>query len=63
MAHARRYFADIVKVHQTPGLAHEAIKFFKALYALEREITTLSIENRYDMRQEKSQPILDTFKG
>ena len=62
MAHARRYFADIVKVHKTPGLAHEAIKFFKALYTLEREMKDCSIEDRYHRRQEKAQPILDTFK-
>ena len=62
MAHARRYFADIVKVHKTPGLAHEAIKFFKALYALERDVKDVSIEERYQIRQEKSKPILDTFK-
>lgn len=62
MAHARRYFADIVKVHKTPGLAHEAIKFFKALYTLERDMKDCSIEDRYQRRQEKSQPILDTFK-
>jgi len=31
MAHARRKFADIIKIAKTNGLAHEAIKFFKAL--------------------------------
>jgi transposase len=62
MAHARRYFADIVKMHTTPGLAHEAIEFFKALYTLEHDIKGLSCDERYHIRQEKAQPILETFK-
>jgi transposase len=62
MAHARRYFADIVKVHQTPGLAHHAMKFFKALYKVERRIKYESIEKRYALRQEKSIHILKQFK-
>ena len=64
MAHARRYFADIVKanVHKKPGLAHQAMKFFKALYKVERRIKHESIEKRYAVRQEKSVHILTQFK-
>jgi len=62
MAHARRYFADIVKTAKTPGLALEAIQFFKALYKIEREAKALSFEDRYKIRQEKAQPILTEFK-
>lgn len=51
MAHARRRFADIVKTHQKPGLAHQAMKFFKALYK-ERRIKDASIDQRYAVRQD-----------
>jgi transposase len=63
MAHARRYFADIVKVQQTPGLAHEAIQFFKALYTIEQDIKNCSIDVRYQIRQEKAESILKDFKA
>jgi len=63
LAHARRYFADIVKVHKTPGLAHEAIQFFKTLYAIEQDIKDLSVEARHQIRQEKSNPTLKDFKA
>jgi transposase len=62
MAHARRYFADIVKTAKTPGLALEAIQFFKALYKIDREAKTLSFDERHNLRQEKARPILTEFK-
>ena len=62
MAHTRRYFADIVKTNKTPGLAHQALKFFKALYKIERQIKHESIEKRYEVRQKKSRRILNCFK-
>lgn len=38
-AHARRKFADIVKVNKNkPGKAHMAIKFIAKLYAIEKEV-------------------------
>lgn len=63
MAHARRYFADIVKTNKTPGLAHEAMGFFRALYEIERDIKTDSIEARYEARQQQAMPILTKFKA
>jgi transposase len=62
MAHARRRFADIVKTHKTPGLAHQAMKFFKALYKIERRIKNDSIEKRYAARQDRSTHVLKQFK-
>jgi transposase len=64
MAHARRKFTDIVKIAKTNGLAHEAIKFIKALYKIEKEAreANLSPENRFRLREEKSTPILTSFK-
>jgi transposase len=62
MAHARRRFADIVKVHKKPGLAHQAMKFFKALYKIERRIKTDSIDQRYAVRQARSKHVLNQFR-
>jgi transposase len=63
-AHARRPFAELVKAHKTPGLAHEALKLYRKLYAVENEArdNQLTPEARYQLRQEKSIPILDAFK-
>jgi transposase len=64
MAHARRKFADIIKIAKTNGLAHESIKFFKALYKIEKEAreTNLSSHGRFTLREEKAKPILTLFK-
>lgn len=64
MAHARRPFAELVKLTKTPGLAAEAIKFFKKLYAIEKEAreNNLSNEARYALRQDKAPLILKAFK-
>jgi transposase len=63
-AHARRPFAELAKLSKTPGLAHEALKFYRKLYAVEKEAreTNLSAEARFKLRQEKSFAILDAFK-
>ena len=37
-AHARRKVFEVAKSHKTPGLAHEALRFIGALYAIESEI-------------------------
>ncbi len=65
MAHARRKFADIIKITKSNGLAHEAIRFFKALYKIEKEARekNLSTFDRFLLREEKSAPILDAFKA
>jgi hypothetical protein len=64
MAHARRKFADIIKISKTNGLAHEAIKYCKALYRIEKEARAgnLSAQERHALRDEKSRPILASFK-
>ena len=63
-AHARRPFAELVKANKTPGLAHEAIKFYRKLYAVEKEAkdNNLAAEERYQLRKKKSMPLLETFK-
>lgn len=64
MTHARRKFADIIKITKTNGLAHEAIKFFKALYKIEKDARedNLSAQDRFALREEKSRPLLILFK-
>ncbi len=64
MAHARRKFADIIKIAKTNGLATEALKFIRTLYTVEktaREKNMLA-EERYHYRQEKSVPLLTAYK-
>ncbi len=63
-AHARRPFAELAKSNKNLGLAHEALKFYRKLYAIEKEArdNELSAEARYQLRLEKSVPILTGFK-
>jgi len=63
-AHARRNFADLVKISKTPGLAQQGIIFYKKLYKIEKHArdNKLSPDERYEIRKEKSKPILDAFK-
>lgn len=64
MAHARRKFADIIKISKTNGFAHDAIKFFKALYKIEKDAREAisSPSARYALRDENAKPILIAFK-
>jgi transposase len=64
MAHARRKFEPIAQSTKGKGLAKEALRFFKALYKIEREAKEqqLSPERRHALRLEKSLPLLTTFK-
>lgn len=63
-AHARRPFAELVKLSNASGLAADALKFYRKLYAIEKEAreNNYSSERRYQLRNEKSAPILDAFK-
>ena len=63
-AHARRPFAALAKLANSPGLAHEALQFYRKLYAVEDSArkNNLSPEARHRLRQEKSQPLLAAFK-
>lgn len=63
-AHARRKFEAVKKQAQKQGLAHEALRFYKKLYEIERRAKelNLSAEERYHLRQTESKPLLDTFK-
>ena len=63
-AHARRKFEPISKATKGAGLAKEALRFYKALYKIERQAKEqgLNPEARYALRQRESVPILETFK-
>jgi len=63
-AHARRKFEPISKDTKGNGLAKVAMRFFKELYAIEREAKNnkLTPEQRYELRQKKSKPLMDKFK-
>jgi hypothetical protein len=64
MAHARRPFAELVKLTKTPGLAHEALAFFQKLYFIEKQAREAALlpEERHALRQNKAPPILAAFK-
>ncbi len=63
-AHARRPFAELVKLAKGTNLATEAIKFYRKLYKIEKTAREngLSAEARYALRQDESKPVLDAFK-
>lgn len=65
-AHARRYFADIVKSRGKKGKsgsADVALSYIRKLYRLEKQFREngLSPEEIYRQRQEYAKPILDAF--
>jgi transposase len=63
-AHARRKFEPLTKGVKGKGLALEALRFFKALYKIERQAKEqkMSPEQRYQLRQKESAPLLEKFK-
>src|SRR5580698_11307687 len=68
-AHARRKFTDALKARQKPGgPPWQALKFFEALYEVERlaRQTPSEGETRADytlrLRQQHSLPVLTAFK-
>jgi transposase len=63
-AHARRKFEPIAQGAKGKGLAKEAMRFFKELYKIEREVKNnqLTSEQRFEVRQEKSKPLIEKFK-
>jgi len=64
LAHARRPFAELSKLSKKMGLATEALKFFRKLYAIEKQAKekNLSAKERYLLRKAEAPPIFDAFK-
>lgn len=65
MAHARRKFEPVALATKGKGIAKEALRYFKLLYKVEREAkdSQLTYQERYQLRQEKSKPIVDEFNA
>ena len=63
-AHARRKFVEAQRNQPKgkSGKADMALSFIQKLYAVEKTARESSIEERYRLRQEKSQPLLDKLK-
>ena len=70
-AHARRKFVKVVQVRKKhrskrtnpKSLADEALKYIRRLYRIEKEARQgeLNTDEIYQLRQEKSKPLLDKF--
>jgi transposase len=64
-AHARRKFEPVAQSNKSKGIAKEAMRFFKELYKIEREAKNnqLTTEQRHQLRQEKSKPLMEAFNA
>lgn len=56
MAHARRYFVELVKADKST-IAATAVGFIGQLYGIEREVKGMTAERRLQVRQERARPI------
>ena len=59
-AHARRKFVEVYEATHSP-IAQEAITRIAALYAIERELENVSIEERHRQRQARAGPLLENL--
>jgi len=72
-AHARRKFEPIAKITKADGLAKQAMRFYRKLYKIEKNLkaerkltnmpTDKFYQKRYQTRQEQSKPIMENFKA
>ena len=66
-AHARRKFVDVIKADKASKksgkmrAADIALRYIKKLYAIEKEAKDLTVEERFQLRQEKAKPVLNNF--
>ena len=60
-AHVRRKFYDLQVAHKSP-VAAEALERIGALYAIEKEIQGRSPEERREIRNARSRPLLESLK-
>jgi transposase len=61
--HARRKYVEVTEIMTEPGRAHEAIRFIKKLYRIERQIRMLNDAERHEQRQLRSVQVLNAFKA
>jgi transposase len=59
-AHARRKFFELHANHKSQ-IAEQALKYFGALYAVERDVAELKPERRCEVRQERARPIANAL--
>lgn len=62
LAHARRKFFDLWANHKSP-VAEEALRFYSAIYDIERTAQSLDVDQRTRLRTLKTKPILDTLRA
>lgn len=60
-AHVRRKFYDLVVAHKSP-VGQQALERIAKLYAIEKEIRGRSPEERREVRQARSKPLLESLK-
>jgi len=60
MAHARRKFHELWVNHQSP-VGEQALKFFGALYDVEREVADSDSQQRCEVRRRRSRPLADAL--
>ena len=60
-AHVRRKFYDLHVAHKSP-VAQEALRRIGELYAIERDIRGRQPEERQQVRDERSRPLLESLK-
>ena len=60
VAHARRKFFELHTNHKSQ-IAEQALKYFGALYAVERDVAELKPDRRCEVRQERARPIADAL--
>lgn len=60
MAHARRYFIDLVKARKST-IAATAVEFIGQLYGIEREAKNMEPEKRLQVRHQRARPITQAF--
>ena len=61
MAHVRRPFYDLYEAHKS-AVAKEALERIAALYVIEDEIRGRSAEERREVRNARSRPLLESLK-
>jgi transposase len=60
-AHVRRKFYELMEAHKSP-VATEAVERIGALYAIENDIRGRSPDERREVRQSRSRPLLTTMR-
>src|SRR6202158_1420741 len=60
VAHARRKFFDLHASNKSQ-IAEQALKYFGALYDVERDVAELKPDRRCEVRQERARPIADAL--